>query len=138
MLLNFLNKLASAFFLVIAKTCVIKLDEEARLSASLVGHLLHVSLHLFNSSTVVRDRVFGVSGFSLTQESTFSSIRLHVHKLTEFRLDHLALFILFEYYSDLLNFFDDLLVDSLDTLAAPDEVRVVLDLLHGINLPFLF
>jgi hypothetical protein len=66
MLLNFLNKLASAFFLVITETSIIELDEETRLGTSLVRHFLHVSLHLFYSCTIVRYGVFRVSGFSLT------------------------------------------------------------------------
>lgn len=79
MLLDLLNQFSGTLFLVITKTSVVELDEEASLSAGFVGHFLHVGLHLLNSGPVVRDRIFRVSGFSLTQETALASIRLHVH-----------------------------------------------------------
>jgi len=47
----------------------------------------------------------------------------------------LTLLILFQNVLDELNLLEDLIVDSPDTLAAPDEVGVVLDLIHRVDRP---
>jgi hypothetical protein len=79
MLLDFLNQFASALFLVIAKAGVVELNEESRLGAGFIWHLLHVGLHLLDGRTIVGNGIFRVSSFSWAQESALTSISLHIH-----------------------------------------------------------
>jgi hypothetical protein len=95
MLLDLSDQLASAFFLVVSKEGVIKLNEETCLSGGLVGHFLHVGLHLLDGGTVVSHWIIGISSFSRAQESPLTSISLHVHELSELGLNHLSLLVLF-------------------------------------------
>jgi hypothetical protein len=95
MLLNLSNELAGAVLLIVSQTCVIKLDEVTGLSGRFVCHLLHVGLHLLDGCAVVSNWIIGISGFSRAQESPLTSVSLHVHELSELRLNHLSLLIFF-------------------------------------------